>query len=98
MTVVNMEGTIQPIPGITGGAGIPIPMPNQNPNITPSLEASSWLKGQHTNDSNLYRVWRVMDGHEGISFFRKPGMGVPAAPQIQDHTTENDLGSGTTSG
>ena len=33
-----------------------------------------------------------MDGHEGISFFRKPGMGVPAAPQIQDHTTENDLG------
>ena len=29
MTVVNMEGVIQPIPGI--------PMPNQNPNITPSL-------------------------------------------------------------
>ena len=76
MTVVNMEGEVQPIPGI--------PMPNQNPNITPSLEASDWLKGQHTNDSNLYRVWRVMDGHESISFFRKPG--------LQDHTVENDLG------
>lgn len=76
MTVVNMEGEVQPIPGI--------PMPNQNPNITPSLEASDWLKGQHTNDSNLYRVWRVMDGHESISFFRKP--------TIQDHTVENDLG------
>ena len=84
MTVVNMEGVIQPIPGI--------PMPHQNPNITPSLEASSWLKGQHTNDSNLYRVWRVMDGHEGISFFRKPGISTGAGSPNQDHTTENDLG------